>query len=163
MILNITKQFVVAITFCIILSCSASNNDAQLSQNALTDKPHNVKNAEQLEKYEKLIAPYVKQAKESLPQAKEKYLNGLDKGESFFFVTRIYDEVGRFEQIFVRVINWEDDKITGTIANDLETVKGFEYGQVIQFPEKDVLDWLIALPDGSEKGNFVGKFLDSLN
>ena len=34
---------------------------------------------------------------------------------------------------------------------------------MIEFNEKDILDWLIAKPDGSEEGNFIGKFLDTLN
>ena len=27
--------------------------------------------------------------------------------------------------------------------------------------ESDVLDWTISKPDGTEEGNFVGKFLDT--
>jgi hypothetical protein len=27
--------------------------------------------------------------------------------------------------------------------------------------EKDVYDWTISRPDGSEDGNYVGKFLDT--
>lgn len=29
------------------------------------------------------------------------------------------------------------------------------------FPETDMLDWPITRPDGTEEGNFVGKFLDT--
>jgi hypothetical protein len=29
------------------------------------------------------------------------------------------------------------------------------------FAETEVMDWLISHPDGSEEGNFVGKFLDT--
>lgn len=34
---------------------------------------------------------------------------------------------------------------------------------MIDFKEKDIIDWLISKPDRSEEGNFVGKFLDTLN
>jgi hypothetical protein len=33
--------------------------------------------------------------------------------------------------------------------------------QSITVPESEVLDWTIARPDGSEEGNFIGKYLDS--
>lgn len=138
-------------------------NDADLSKNAPTDKPHNVKGAEQLAKYEELINPYVQKAQTSLPEAKKRYLNGLKDGQAFFLTTRIYDVDGNYEQIFVRVTKWGDSNISGTIANELNVVKNFSYGQPIQFPEAAVLDWLITNPDGSEEGNYVGKFLDSLN
>ncbi|QSE98998.1 DUF2314 domain-containing protein [Fulvivirga lutea] len=140
-----------------------TSNDASLSENAPTDKPHSIKNSEQLKRYEELIEPYVQQAKASLPDAKEKYLNGLKDGQAFFLTTRIYDANGNYEQIFVRVTNWGDSNITGTIANELNTVKNYSYGQLIKFPENAVLDWLITNPDGTEDGNYVGKFLDSLN
>ena len=38
---------------------------------------------------------------------------------------------------------------------------GSSFGDSYQFSESDLLDWLITHPDGSEEGNFVGKFLDS--
>ncbi|MDX1629264.1 MAG: DUF2314 domain-containing protein [Fulvivirga sp.] len=137
-------------------------NDAELSNNAPTDKPHNLKGGEQLKRYNKLIKPYVQKAKESLPDAKQKFLKGLNEGQAFFLTTRIYDKNGNFEQVFVRVTNWEGSNISGTIANELKTVKNFSYGQLINFPESAVLDWLITNPDGTEEGNYVGKFLDSL-
>ena len=137
-------------------------NDAPLSVNAPTDRPHNIKGEKQLDEYEKLIEPYLRKAKETLPKAKMKFLKGLKKGESFFLTTRIYDKQGNFEQIFVRVTEWNDDEIQGTIANQLNAVKGFKYGQLIKFPESAILDWLITKPNGDEEGNFVGKFLDTL-
>ena len=91
-----------------------------------------------------------------------KYLRGLKDGQAFFLTTRIYDTLGNYEQIFVRVSAWEKESVSGTIANQLNAVKGFSYGQTIIFPESDILDWLITNPDGSEEGNFVGKYLDTI-
>ena len=110
-----------------------------------------------------MIAPYVEQALKTLPEAKQRFLNGLKQGEVFFLVTRIYDKDGKFEQVFVRIKKWNYDNIKGLIANDLFSVKEYYKGQMIEFKEKDVLDWLISKPDGSEEGNFVGKFLDTIN
>lgn len=137
-------------------------NDAPLSENAPTDKPRYFNGSEQLKKYDSLIAPYVEKAQKTLHKAKRKYKKGLDNQQAFFLTTRIYDKLGNYEQIFVRVTSWKKDTVTGTIANQINTVKGFSYGQPITFPESDILDWLITNPDGSEDGNFVGKFLDTL-
>jgi hypothetical protein len=41
-------------------------------------------------------------------------------------------------------------------------VKGYKHGDEYKFPESEVLDWTISKPDGTEEGNFIGKFFDSL-
>lgn len=159
------------ISFIMILSGSIFNsygqidtiNSAKLSKDAPVDKAHHVEGTDQQKQYEQMVAPYIGQALNTLPGAKQRFLNGLPQGEAFFLVTRIYDRDGSFEQVFVRVKKWDQDKIKGAIANDLYTVKDFHNGQMIEFNEKDVLDWLISKPDGSEEGNFIGKFLDTLN
>ena len=145
------------------LVCFGQNaNEAPLSQSAPTDKPRNFHGDKQLEEYDTLIAPYIKKAKKSLPDAKKKFMTGLKNGQAFFLTTRIYDSLGNYEQVFIRIISWKNKNVSGTIANDIYTVKGFSFGQLIVFPESDILDWLITNPDGSEEGNFIGNFLDTL-
>ncbi len=51
--------------------------------------------------------------------------------------------------------------ISGIIYNEIQVVVGYKNGQKYDFPETEVYDWLITKPDGSEEGNFVGKFLDT--
>ena len=139
-----------------------TNNDAPISPNAPTDKPHRIKDSTQLAKYDKMIEPYMRKALKTLPDAKKRFLKGLPLGEAFFLTTRIYDENGSHEQIFVRVTEWNGKTIKGTIANELTAVKSYKFGQLIEFPESAILDWLITKPNGDEEGNYVGKFLDSL-
>ena len=47
-----------------------------------------------------------------------------------------------------------------TLVN-AQVVSGYAYKQPYSFPESELVDWLIAKPDGSEEGNVVGKFLDT--
>ena len=138
----------------------SQNNNAPLSPNAPADKPVDI-HAGELQKFDSLIAPYVAKARKSLPDAKKKFQKGLKKGEVFFLTIRIYDSDKKYEQVFIRVKEWKGEKISGTIANDLGVVKEYKNGQLVEFTEKEVLDWLISKPDGSEEGNFVGKFLDT--
>jgi hypothetical protein len=88
-------------------------------------------------------------------------LAGLPAGQSFFVTTRIHDRHGRLEQVFVAVHEISDSVIGGLIWSEIGVVEGYALGQPYSFEESKLLDWLIAHPDGSEEGNFVGKFLDS--
>ncbi|PHR31052.1 MAG: hypothetical protein COA38_08905 [Fluviicola sp.] len=153
--------FVCSLLIC-LNSYGQNSNEAPLAENAPTDKPYSFNGTDQLEEYDALIAPYVEKAQKTLKKAKKKYLKGLKDGQAFFLTTRIYDNLGNYEQIFVRVSSWKKENVSGTIANQLNAVRGFSFGQTITFPESDILDWLITNPDGSEEGNFVGKYLDTL-
>ena len=108
-----------------------------------------------------LIAPYVKQARESLPGVKKRYAAGLPKAYRLSVVTLFHDS-GKYEQAFVRVETWKEKKISGVIANDMELVKNHKRGDQIDLSEDDVLDWVIVSPEGKEEGNFVGKYMDSI-
>jgi hypothetical protein len=66
------------------------------------------------------------------------------------------------EQIFVRVDRIDDNgRIHGRIASDIVAVSGYRRNDPIEVGDDDLIDWLIARPDGSEEGNLVGKFLDT--
>lgn len=150
----------------VLLLTSAPNvcaQEAKLSSDAPKDKPVRVKGQSALDKLEAAIAPYVKKARATLPQAKKRYLKGLNPGEIFYVTTKISEggvENTRVEQIFVRVKSWNGTKISGTIESHLK-MKSRKFGDKIWVDEKDVYDWLIAKPDGTEEGNVVGKFLDT--
>lgn len=126
------------------------------------DRPYSIKNNAELQELDRLIAPYVQKALKTLPGAKRKFVRGLKHDDEFFVTIRLYDDNGYFEQVFVKVKEWQGTQIKGTIANSLNVVKQYRQYQLIEFPQSDVLDWLITSPDGSEKGNYVGKFLDTL-
>jgi uncharacterized protein YegJ (DUF2314 family) len=132
----------------------------ELAPNAPPDKPAGVTGPEQVTRFEEAIAPYVKKAQKTLPGAKKKYLKGLPKGDVFFVTTRIYEN-GKFEQVFVKVTAWEGDMLRGLLASDMSLLKSHKKGEIVTCKETDVLDWTISKPDGTEEGNFVGKFLDS--
>jgi uncharacterized protein YegJ (DUF2314 family) len=138
-------------------------NTAPLAPNAPADRPVQIgENTDvTVADFDRRIAPAVKKALATLPQAKRRFLKGLPEGQVFFLSTRIKDPDGTFEQVFVRVQQWSGAQVQGTIANALGTVKTYQQNQLISFPESEVLDWTISRPDGSEEGNYVGKLLDT--
>lgn len=142
----------------LLLSTSVCAQDPRLAPNAPQDKPAEIRS---VERFEQAIAPYVARAKASYPQARERFLRGLARGESFFVTTRLYDDDGKFEQVFVAVKSISGGTVHGRIWTELMVVKQYKNQDPYSFPEDRVLDWLITKPDGSEEGNYVGKFLDT--
>jgi len=144
----------------VLVSLAAYAQDTQLAPNAPQDKPQSVA-TDAMAAFETAIAPHIAQAKKTYPSAKSKFQSGLPDGYSFFVTTRLYDGSGTFEQVFIAVRSIEDGVISGRIWSDIRRVRGYKQGDSYSFSEADILDWLITHPDGSEEGNFVGKFLDT--
>ena len=124
------------------------------------DKPVPV-TAEKSKKFADAIAPYVKKARETLPETKKKYLAGIPKDQTFFVTINLYDPSKNFEQVFVRVTSWKGKAVQGILASDLALIHNHSKGEKLTCNESEILDWTISKPDGTEEGNFVGKFLDT--
>lgn len=150
-----------AIGFAILCAMSAAAG-AQLAPNAPPDQPIGIRDQRERIEMAKAVAPHIALARETYPRARERYLSGLPTGHTFFVTTELRDQAGRTEQVFIQVTRIEPGIITGKIASDIRLVGGYQAGQEHVFPEFAILDWLISKPDGTEEGNFVGKFLDSL-
>ncbi len=167
-----TSSFFRALAATLLLSAASLaaqaqtlRNDIPVSAAAPTDQPLALAGTEavrELREFDRLIAPAVKEARKTLPQAKKRFLAGLPAGQAFYLTTRIFDANGNHEQVFIRVKDWSGAGIEGRISNELRLVQQYQAGQLIRFPEKAILDWTIVTPDGSEEGNFVGRFIDSL-
>ena len=84
-----------------------------------------------------------------------------EAGEIFYLTIRVYDDQKRFEQVFLKVTEWKDNSIQGVIASEVALVKKYKMGDKLSCKPEDVYDWTISKSDGTEEGNFVGKFLDT--
>jgi len=109
---------------------------------------------------DRAIAPFVEQARKSWPGAKKRYLAGLPKGQIFFVTAQLF-EGKQMEQCFLRVTKIAGGQIHATLATDPSALKKVRNGDPITIKESELIDWMIAMPDGSEEGNVVGKFLDT--
>lgn len=144
----------------VLLGCVSALVPAVAQNQPPEDKPVAV-NADQLKKLENAIAPYVKKARETLPEAKRRYLAGLPKHQTFYVTMKLSDASKKYEMVFVRVTAWEGETIQGFLSSDLSLVHNHSKGEKLTCNETEVLDWTISKPDGTEEGNFVGKFLDT--
>jgi uncharacterized protein YegJ (DUF2314 family) len=116
---------------------------------------------DQIKTFEDAIAPYVAKARATLPDVKKRFAKGLNKGEVLFVTIRLYGPDKKYEQVFVEVKTWKDQTITGLLSTVPNLVKGHQQGEKLVVDQKDVYDWTISKPDGTEEGNFVGNFLDT--
>lgn len=107
------------------------------------------------------MEPYIAHARASWPDAKRRFVAGLPRRHTLFVTTRLRDTNGRIEQIFVAVDSVVAERIHGRIWSKILIVDGYRLQQPYVFSEEDLVDWMIAKPDGTEEGNVVGRFLDS--
>jgi hypothetical protein len=117
--------------------------------------------SDDIAKYEAAIAPYIQKARDTLPDTKKRFLAGLPQGQILYVTVRLTDPQGRFEQAYVKVNSWTGTVIKGTLASDMDLVKKYKKGDALTCRDSQVMDWTITKPDGTEEGNFVGKFLDT--
>jgi hypothetical protein len=141
-------------------AAAALPSGAALAPNAPKDQPVSVNGKSKIEEIRAAMAPHIEEARKTYPDAKRRYLAGLPRGEVFFAVAKLRDAGGAEEQAFIAVTGIKDGKISGKIASDILGVEGFKRGDAYTLPEAEMVDWLISKPDGTEEGNFVGKFLD---
>jgi hypothetical protein len=115
---------------------------------------------EQLKALDAAMKPYVEQARNSFPGARARFLAGLRKGQSLFVMTRIYDECGRSELAYISVTGIEGGIVEGRVWSNLpHIIASYRFRDRYAFPETQLVDWLIAHPDGTEEGNLAGNFM----
>lgn len=132
-----------------------------VAPNAPVDRPHGVTSDTAMARVLAAMQPWVDSARATYPAARDRYLRGLPEGQSFFVTARLVDDEGRMEQVFVAVDSIVGTKIHGRIWSRVRLVRGFALRQDVWLWERELVDWLITRPDGSEEGNFVGKLLDT--
>lgn len=108
----------------IVPAVAVSQNPAQevyVAPNAPKDKPISAE-ASEAERLEAAIKPYIEKARNTYPQAKARFLNGLPPKHTFFITTRLYDSAKRLEQVFIAVREIKDGRISGVIASEIHLV-----------------------------------------
>ncbi|QJX46495.1 hypothetical protein HMJ29_05910 [Hymenobacter taeanensis] len=100
-----------------------------------------------------------KEARRTLPQLRQRYQRGLPAGATCYLTAVVLNEGATPEPVVVLVSSWQAGQVAGRI------VRVGPNGQTVanaptDFAEAAVVDWLLLRPDGSEEGNYLGKFFD---
>jgi len=144
----------------VVLAGRVLAQEPHLAPNAPKDRPLGLDSV-RWARLDSAIAPLVAQARLSYPAAKQRYLAGLPSGHTFFLTTRLRDNVGNLEQVFIAVDSIRGTRVFGRIWSDITVVQDYHHGESYSFAEAQIIDWLISKPDGTEEGNLVGKFMDT--
>jgi len=126
------------------------------------DKGLYLKNG-QVSRIYRSMRPHIRQARATYPAAKKRWVKGLPEGQYFFVVTRLRDNEGTEEQVFISVASISNGTIKGYIYSKPKNVTGYKFKQPYSFPENHIIDWVISKPGGEQEGNFVGNYLSRLN
>jgi hypothetical protein len=146
---------------CVVLAGPLAAQDPHVAPNAPRDQPLTASSGSDAMRMFFAMEPYVAHARASWPDAKRRFVAGLPRRHSFFVTTRLRDASGRVEQAFVAVDSVSAERVYGRLWSRILVVDGYRFGQPYDFPEDDLIDWMIARPDGTEEGNIVGRFLDT--
>jgi uncharacterized protein YegJ (DUF2314 family) len=159
-LLSLRRASFIAVLSTLAPAPALSQGIPQLSPNAPVDSPVEIAQKCIWNAMDRAMQPYIAQARATWPEARKRYLAGLPPRHTFFVTALLTDRDDRREQVFIAVESIRDGQIVGKISNRVDVVHGYRLGQHYSLPESELRDWLIARPDGSEEGNFVGKFLD---
>ncbi|TGD81768.1 hypothetical protein [Hymenobacter wooponensis] len=100
-----------------------------------------------------------KEAKRTLPQLRQRYQRGLQAGTTCYLTANVLNESATPEPLVVEVAAWQAGQVTGRIVR-LSPEGRTIAGALVTFEETVILDWLLLRPNGTEEGNYVGKYLD---
>jgi len=115
-----------------------------------------------LAKWRQLVAPYVSEARKTFPEARRQFVAARSPGATFLVIVLLRDGDGHFQMSFMSVEGVDAGTITGRISSEPSIVHGFHLNDGYRVAQTEILDWLVTMADGSEKGNFVGRFESTL-
>jgi len=107
------------------------------------------------ESYLQSIEKPIAEAQSRLSYVKDFFLNHVKEESKVYVIVIIRDESWRWEQVYLRVLVWEDDVIGGQLVSVMSVVSGYPKGAKFVIDQDRVVDWLIIHVDGREEGNFV--------
>jgi hypothetical protein len=106
------------------------------------------------------LSPFARQARATYADARRRFLAGLGPEESLYLMVVVRDDRGFFELAYVKVEHIEGTRAFGHVASNIVLVRGYARWGRIRVDEEELVDWMIAKPDGTAEGHIIGKYLD---
>ena len=120
------------------------------------DRATLVKNNEELEAASR-------QARTKLPRLQAEFKKGLPPGEFIEVKAPFSTPSGGIEWMWVEVITWDGDKISGLLKNEPFNIPTRHGGQSVEVSESKVFDYLRRHADGTTEGNETSKIIEKLS
>jgi uncharacterized protein YegJ (DUF2314 family) len=111
-------------------------------------------------KHDEELLAASRQARAKLPGLREEFNKGFAPGE-FIDVKAPFDRPdGGNEWMWVEVISWHGDKISGLLRNEPFDIPSLHAGQNVEVSESKVFDYLRRHADGTIEGNETSKLIE---
>ncbi|ARU54121.1 hypothetical protein OLMES_0012 [Oleiphilus messinensis] len=98
-------------------------------------------------------------ARSKLPQLKSDFNKGLEPGGHINVKAPFETLDGGNEYMWVDVIEWKSDQITGLLKNEPYNIPSLRGGQSVTVTEDIVFDYIRYFGDGSSEGNETGELI----
>jgi uncharacterized protein YegJ (DUF2314 family) len=102
-------------------------------------------------------------ARAMLPGLRSQFNRGLAPGEFLQVKIPFTTPDGGREWMWVEVISWKDDDISGLLRNEPDNVPALRAGQIVEVSESDVFDYIFTRADGSVEGNETSEIIEKAN
>lgn len=147
--------------FCAALICAGcACATAQEAAGSAQTAEQKAEAAEQRRKFEEALKPHLEEAKKTYPEAKKQFLAGLAPKERFLVTVELRDDKGQKMQAYLEVKEIKDGIIKGILASEIRNLARYKRGDKHSVSESELIDWIMVKADGTEEGNFVGRFLN---
>jgi len=101
-------------------------------------------------------------AKAGLPALRDTFKRGLAPGEYIMLKAPFAITGGGQEWMWVEVLGWDGDSITGLLKNEPSQIPTLHAGQTVKVSQSKVFDYLHRYPDGREEGNETSAIIKRL-
>jgi hypothetical protein len=114
-----------------------------------------------LARHQTALAPPLREAQRTLPQAKKRFLAGLPYGDQLLLSVRVQASDTSFREASARVLGWHGSTVQALLlpeeANSASPIEPVP----VSFPETAAVDWTLVRASGREEGNYVGRYVDT--
>ncbi len=103
-----------------------------------------------------------KKAREKLAKLHPRFDAGLKPGEFIEVKAPFKTPEGGNEWMWVEITSWRVGYIRGTLRNQPFDVQNLHSGQIVEFLECEVFDYIHIFPDHRQEGNSTGEIIERL-
>ncbi|MCE2596363.1 DUF2314 domain-containing protein [Motilimonas cestriensis] len=107
-----------------------------------------------------LIMAASQRAKEKLNGLRSDFNEGLDPGKFIQVKAPFTTPEGGTEWMWVEVLSWKDNVITGLLKNEPYSIPNLKGGAEVTVNQTDIFDYIINFPDGTSEGNETGALIE---
>jgi uncharacterized protein YegJ (DUF2314 family) len=101
-----------------------------------------------------------RRARDKLLTFRDRYQAGVPEGERLLVKAPFQTPDGGNEWMWVEVVRWKGNVISGILQNDPFYVRGIRSGSRVEVQSESIFDYTLDKSDGSSEGNETGRIIE---